>query len=72
LAPKAISVIRPTLFAYLETREELEYYTGLLFKALESGEIDVKIHKTYPLEDVATAHNDIESRKTSGKLLLKV
>lgn len=44
----------------------------MLFKAVEKGELKIKIHKTYPLEDVARAHTDIESRGTSGKLLLKL
>ncbi|MBV9265663.1 MAG: zinc-binding dehydrogenase [Acidobacteriaceae bacterium] len=31
----------------------------------------LQIFKTYPLQDAASAHRDLESRKTSGKLLLK-
>ena len=72
LAPKSISVIRPLAYTYIETREELDYYTGLLFEALGSGKLKVKIHDTYPLAEVARAHQDLESRKSSGKLLLKL
>jgi NADPH2:quinone reductase len=34
--------------------------------------IKVRIDKTYPLADAATAHRDLEGRKTLGKLLLKI
>lgn len=71
LAGKAISVIRPSLFPYLETREELDYYTGLLFETLRGGKLKIKIHEIYPLEEVARAHDDLEGRKTTGKLLLR-
>lgn len=59
------------LFGYIETREELEYYVNELFGLLKSGQLKVKIHKIYPLEQVVQAHRDLESRKTTGKLLLK-
>ena len=71
LSPKCVKIARPTLFGYIETREELEYYVNELFNLLKSGQLKVKIHKTYPLEQVAQAHRDLEGRKTIGKLLLK-
>lgn len=71
LSPKCVKIARPTLFGYIETREELEYYVNELFNLLKSGQLKVKIHKIYPLEQVAQAHRDLEGRKTIGKLLLK-
>ncbi|KAL3495275.1 hypothetical protein BJX62DRAFT_222756 [Aspergillus germanicus] len=71
LSPKCVKVARPTLFGYIETREEFEYYVNELFGLLKSGELKVKIHKVYPLDQVAQAHTDLESRGTTGKLLLK-
>lgn len=56
LSPKCVKVARPTLFGYVETREEFEYYTNELFSLLQSGKLKVKIHKIYPLEDVAQCH----------------
>jgi NADPH2:quinone reductase len=54
-------VARPTLFGYIETREEFEYYTNELFSLLKSGQLKTKIHKIYPLEDIAQVHkvNDL-------------
>jgi NADPH:quinone reductase len=34
--------------------------------------VTVRIAGTYPLADAAAAHRDLESRRTSGKLLLKI
>lgn len=64
--------MRPVLFGYIATKEERDYYTKELFDLLVGGKIDVKVHKVYPLKEVATAHSDLEGRKTTGKLLLKV
>ena len=61
------------LFAYLVTREEFATYTKELLEqfVLKDG-LEVKIHEVYPLKEVARAHQDLEGRKTSGKLLLKI
>ncbi|OQD76524.1 hypothetical protein PENDEC_c004G06048 [Penicillium decumbens] len=71
LSPKCVKIARPTLFGYIETREEFEYYTNELFSLLQSGQLKVKIHKVYPLEDIIQVHKDLEGRKTTGKPLLK-
>jgi NADPH:quinone reductase len=56
---------------YIATREELEKNTTDLFNFMIKGHIKVNIHEIYPLQDVARAHQDLEGRKTTGKLLLK-
>lgn len=71
LARKNTKIMRATVMQYLVTREELEYYTGLLFKYLEKGTLKVNIHKVYDLKDLQQAHKDLEGRLTSGKLLIK-
>lgn len=63
--------MRPVLNNYTTTLEELEHYTSELFKLVTSGKLEVRIHEVYPLADAARAQADIESRKTTGKLLLK-
>jgi NADPH2:quinone reductase len=37
---------------------------------IEEGTLDVLIDRTYPLEDAASAHCNLESQETVGKLLL--
>ncbi len=71
LSAKNISVIRPTLMNYTYTREEFEYYANELFQLVKSGDLKIRIHDTYKLENAAQAHRDLEARKTAGKLLLK-
>lgn len=71
LAAKNVKVLRPTLFNYIFTREEFEKYTAELFDFIIKHNVNVKIHETYPLAEVARAHTDLEGRKTTGKLLLK-
>ncbi len=72
LVPKNVKLLRPTLFNYLTTRRELETYADELWQMIGENKVDVKIHKIYELEDVRKAHEDLEGRKTMGKLLLRV
>jgi NADPH2:quinone reductase len=71
LMPKNIKLLRPLLYHYITTREEFEKYAAELFDFIIKDKLNVRIHETYPLAEVARAHTDIESRKTTGKLLLK-
>ncbi|RMZ84748.1 hypothetical protein DV737_g1070, partial [Chaetothyriales sp. CBS 132003] len=72
LAPKSLSIQRSTLMAYIVTRAEFETYANKAFDLLKSGALNVKVHKVYDLKDAKQAHDDLEGRKTSGKLLLKI
>ncbi|KAL8653050.1 MAG: hypothetical protein Q9210_002338 [Variospora velana] len=71
LSAKNAKVVRPTLFNYIFTREEFEHYSEALWAMMIDKKLNIRIHDIYPLQDVAKAHTDIESRKTMGKLLLK-
>ena len=66
----SLFVTRPTLAHYTLTREELEQRANDVLQLTVRGELKLRIHKKYPLEDVRQAHLDLEGRKTSGKLLL--
>ncbi|PSK53083.1 hypothetical protein B9Z65_3283 [Elsinoe australis] len=72
LSAKNAKVARPTLFNYIATREEFETYTAQLWDFIIKDKLNVRIHETYPLQEVARAHTDIEGRVTTGKLLLKI
>ena len=67
----SIFLTRPTLGHYAATRDELIWRSGDLFQWLQDGSLWLHVEKTYPMSDAAEAHRDLESRKTSGKLLLK-
>ena len=66
----SLYVTRPTLAHYIATREDLEWRSGDVFGMIAAGKLKLRIDHTYPLKDAAQAHRDLESRKTTGKLLL--
>ena len=66
----SLYVTRPTLGHYTATREELEWRANDVLQMILRGELKLRIHKVYPLEEAEQAHRDLEGRKTTGKLLL--
>ena len=71
LAAKNVKLVRPTLFGYIATREELQAAAKELWNFIEKDGLNVKIHDVYSLSDIVRATEDIQSRKTTGKLVLK-
>jgi NADPH:quinone reductase len=69
-AKGSLFITRPTLFAYTRTREELLESARALFEMLEKGAIQAQISERFPLERAADAHRALESRATTGQLLL--
>lgn len=70
LSSKSITLSRPVLFHYTADRAALQTIAGNVFKALRSGAIRADIRHRYPLSAAAQAHIDLESRKTSGQIVL--
>jgi NADPH2:quinone reductase len=68
----SLFLTRPSLAHHLASRDELLWRAGDVMNYIASGAVSVRIAGTYPLADAASAHRDLESRKTAGKLLLKV
>ncbi len=66
----SLFVTRPTLFSYIAKRSDLEMMAAELFAMVESGKITIPINQRYALKDVAQAHRDLESRKTTGSTIL--
>jgi NADPH2:quinone reductase len=64
--------MRPVVNGFVAKREDLERNTTQLFNLVREKKLNVRVHEVYPLADAARAHTDIESRKTTGKLLLKL
>jgi NADPH2:quinone reductase len=69
---KNVSVMKPTLRNSIGTRKDLEFYANSALSLVKDGKLKIKVHKIYPLEDVRRAHEDLEGRKTTGKLLLRL
>jgi NADPH2:quinone reductase len=66
----SLYVTRPTLKDYVATRADLETRAKDVFDAVANGTLKLRSEHIYPLADAAQAHRDLESRKTTGKLLL--
>jgi NADPH2:quinone reductase len=66
----SLFLTRPTLANYTSTTEELHWRAGDVLEWVASGKLKTRIHRTYPLSEAAQAHQDLEGRATSGKLLL--
>jgi NADPH:quinone reductase len=66
----SLFVTRPSLHHYIATREELEQRSDDVLQMIVRGDLQLRIHKTYPLAEAQQAHRDLEGRKTMGKLLL--
>lgn len=66
----SLFVTRPSLQHYVASRRELEQRSNDVLQMVVRGDLKLRIHKKYPLEDVRQAHLDLEGRKTTGKLLL--
>jgi NADPH2:quinone reductase len=66
----SLFLTRPSLQHYIATRVELEQRANDVLQMIVRGDLKLRIHKTYPLEEAQQAHRDLEGRKTTGKLLL--
>jgi NADPH:quinone reductase len=61
---------RPTLFDYYTNRDEIERYAGRVLDLVVKGVLKVNVDQRYALKDVATAHRDLEARRTTGSTVL--
>ena len=68
----SLMLTRPRLADFIATREELLWRSGEVLSMVEAGELDVHIHGRFPLDRAGDAHRALESRETSGKLLLSM
>ncbi|MCA1187659.1 MULTISPECIES: quinone oxidoreductase [unclassified Saccharopolyspora] len=66
----SLFLTRPSLAHHMLDREELDRRAGEIFQAVRAGELDVRIGGSYPLEQAGRAHEDLEARRSTGKLLL--
>jgi NADPH2:quinone reductase len=66
----SLFLTRPSLAHYILTPAELAWRAGDVFRWTVEGSLKVRIGHTFPLEAAAQAHRDLESRRTTGKLVL--
>nr|WP_292423465.1 zinc-binding dehydrogenase [Mesorhizobium sp.] len=68
--PKSIKIGYARFFDHIYTPALLRARTSLLFDWIVKGNLKMRIGGVYPLAEAARAHADMESRATTGKLLL--
>lgn len=66
----SLYLTRPTLFTYVDSREELLESASALFAVVERGAVRVEIGHRWPLEQAADAHRALEARETTGSSVL--
>jgi NADPH2:quinone reductase len=71
-AKGALFLTRPGLNRYSATREEILERMNDVFAWLQGGQLKVRIDSVRRLEDVAGAHDDLENRRTVGKVLFRI
>jgi len=72
LQPKSITLTGSNLMNYLESHKELVLRASALMKGIKNKNIKVHIDRIFPFEQATEAQILLESRKTTGKIILKV
>ncbi|NML24849.1 quinone oxidoreductase family protein [Zoogloea dura] len=66
----SLFLTRPTLFHYIARREDLLAMAAELFAVVEAGQVRLSINQRFPLKEAATAHRELEARRTTGSSVL--
>jgi len=69
-AAGSLFLTRPKVYDYVADRDELLARAGAVYAAVADGTLDVRIGRRYALAEARAAHEDLEARRTTGKLLL--
>ena len=70
-AKGSLSLARPSLTHNVASHADVVRRAGALFRWIESGKLNVRIGKTFSLADAANAHREMESRRSTGKIILR-
>lgn len=66
----SLFLTRPTLATYFAKRADLLAGSAELFRMVQDGKVKIEVNQTYALRDAATAHRDLEARRTTGSTVL--
>ncbi|MEO9223109.1 MAG: quinone oxidoreductase [Mycobacteriaceae bacterium] len=66
----SVFLTRPSLAHHIHLRDELLWRAGAVFDAVSTGALSIRIGGRYALAEAAQAHRDLESRTTTGSLVL--
>jgi NADPH2:quinone reductase len=66
----SLTLTRPSMSHFLLNEQERRWRSTEIFNAVAAGNLKVRIGGSYPLADARQAHEDLEGRRTTGKVLL--
>jgi len=66
----SLYVQRPTVKTYTRTPAMLQERARRVLDLVSAGQLEIRIGARYPLDQARQAHEDLEARRTTGKLLL--
>ncbi len=69
-AKGSLYATRPTLYTHVASKEDLTECANDLFNVVEQGIVKIEVSQSYPLQEAAQAHRDLEGRKTTGSTIL--
>ena len=72
LAGRSNAIVRPTVFNYLRERSQRDAMAEETFKMVLAGVLTPRIGLRLPLSQAAEAHTALESRSTTGAIILTV
>lgn len=67
----SLYLTRPTMGTYCVKRADILAGSKALFDVIAAGHVRIAIGRTYPLQETAQAHRDLEARKTTGSTVLE-
>ena len=70
LHAKSLCVSRPTLRTFIATQADLQAGATALFDAVRNGALRLEVNRRYPLAEARRAHEELESRGTTGAAVL--
>ncbi len=66
----SLKITRPTLFTHIADHETCQEMARHLFGKVQSGDVKIRIDQRFGIDDIATAHDALEARKTTGSTII--
>lgn len=68
----SLKITRPTLFTHIADHDTCQEMAQHLFGKVQAGDVKIRIDQRFDLDDIAAAHDALETRKTTGSTILTV
>ncbi|AWB84049.1 quinone oxidoreductase family protein [Corynebacterium liangguodongii] len=68
----SLFLTRPSIGAYVASDDEFRLRAQAVVRAIEEGSLRLRIHEPFLLDDAIAAHTELQARRTTGSVVLKV